>query len=228
MSDTVLAVPSLVTTLSLTGGAISGALHASSRRMDITGIALVAVCTGVGGGAIRDVILGHNVPSFLMGNAIAMAMIGAIAGYFFARIVKQFKPAIFTLDSLLIGAWVVIGAETALNEDLSRSAAIFLGLVTAIGGGVLRDLLCREIPTALMPGQWVAGAAIVAALAFVGIEGWTGNRPLATTLAIITATALRVGSARYGWMTPDAVRSSTRLRQWIGLEKAPQPAPQWP
>ncbi|MDP4013180.1 MAG: TRIC cation channel family protein [Candidatus Nanopelagicales bacterium] len=217
MTDTVLAVPSLVTTLSITAGAISGALHARSRRLDITGIALVALCTGIGGGAIRDVILGQDVPFFLVSNALGVAAVGAIAGYFFTRIVSHLNPAIFTVDTLLIGVWVVIGAEKALNEHLSASAAVMLGVITAVGGGVLRDVLCREVPTALMPGQWVAASAIASALAFVGVDTWTGQRTLATVLAIVVASGLRLASAKRGWVTPDAVTASRRIRQWVRL-----------
>ena len=88
-----------------------------------------------------------------------MAVIGAVAGYFFGKLVSELEPAIYVLDTLLIGVWVVIGAEKALALDLPYSAAVFLGLTTAIGGGLLRDVLCRNIPTALMPGQWVAASA---------------------------------------------------------------------
>ncbi|MDZ7576559.1 MAG: TRIC cation channel family protein, partial [Candidatus Nanopelagicales bacterium] len=128
-----------------------------------------------------------------------------------------------TVDTLLIGVWVVIGAEKALNENLSASAAVLLGVITAVGGGVLRDVLCREVPTALMPGQWVAASAIAAALAFVGVDTWTGQRTLATVLAIVVASGLRLASAKRGWVTPDAVTASRRIRQWVGLGGGDEP-----
>lgn len=219
MSDAVLAVPTLVSTLSITCGAISGALHASTRRLDVMGIALVAVCTGVGGGAIRDVILGHDIPSFLLGGSLAVAFLGAAVGYFFARLVSHLAPAVFVVDTLLIGAWVVVGAEKALNEHLAVTAAALLGVISAVGGGLLRDVLCREVPTALMPGQWVAAAAITAAFVFVAVDAWTGHRELATVLAIVVASGLRLASAKFGWITPDAVTASRRMRQWVGFGK---------
>ncbi len=224
----ILAVPTLIEVAAVTGGAISGALHASKRRMDLMGIGIVAICTGVGGGAIRDVILGNSVPIFLLQNYLLMAVIGAVAGYFFGKLVSELEPAIYVLDTLLIGVWVVIGAEKALALDLPYSAAVFLGLTTAIGGGLLRDVLCRNIPTALMPGQWVAASAIVAALFFVTIEYFTDARVMAETVAIVSATVLRALSARYNWITPDAVDASTRFRHWLGLGKKPQPAQHWP
>lgn len=224
----VLTVPTLVEVAAVTGGAISGALHAKKRRMDLMGIGIVAICTGVGGGAIRDVILGTSVPVFLIQPYVLMAVIGAVAGYFFGRLVSELTPAIYVLDTLLIGVWVVIGAEKALQLDLPNGAAVFLGLTTAIGGGLLRDVLCRNVPTALMPGEWVAAAAVVAAVLFVTIEYFTDARTVAEAVAIIGAATLRALSARYHWITPDAVDASQRFRRWLGLGKQAQPAQQWP
>ena len=229
MAADILTVPTLIEVAAVTGGAISGALHAKTRRMDFLGIGFVAICTGVGGGAIRDVLLGNAVPIFLLQNYVLMAAVGAVAGYFFGRLVSELEPAIYVLDTLLIGAWVVIGAEKALALGLSNSAAVFLGITTAIGGGLLRDVLCRNVPTALMPGQWVAAAALVAAVLFVSIEHFTDLRTVAEAAAIVSAAALRLLSARYNWVTPDAVDASARLRRWLGLDRrAAEPARQWP
>ncbi|MCH9815748.1 MAG: TRIC cation channel family protein [Actinomycetia bacterium] len=224
MSSAVLAVPALLTTTAAVAGGMSGALHATRRKMDVTGVLLVAVCTGVGGGALRDVILGTAVPIFLIQNLLAMAFVGAVAGFFFARFVEQLSPAIYVVDSLLIGVWVVIGAEKALQLGLSDSAAVFLGLTTAVGGGIIRDVLCREVPTTLMPGQWVAGAAALAAVVFVALDGVVDQRGIAEGIAIGLATALRMASARYGWVTPDAVTMSARLRHWLGFDRRKPPA----
>lgn len=223
MSQATIAIPTLLTTVAVTGGGMSGALHATRRNMDLTGIAIVAVCTGVGGGALRDILLGHGIPTFLIRDWLAMALIGALAGYFFARFVEQLGPAIYVIDSLLIGVWVVFGAEKALQEDLSKSGAILIGVITAVGGGIIRDVLCRETPTALMPGQWVAGAAALASVLFVAIDTWTDNRLAAEVVAIGVATGLRMASARYGWVTPNAISMSARLRKSIGIGKTKGP-----
>ncbi len=223
MAAGVLAVPTLIEVAAVTGGAIAGALHARKRHMDFMGIAFVAICTGVGGGAIRDVLLGNAVPVFLLQNFILMAVVGAVAGYFFGALVSELEPAIYVLDTLLIGVWVVIGAEKGLAVGLAAAAAVFLGLTTAIGGGLLRDVLCRNVPTALMPGQWVAAAAIVSAVLFVTIEHFTGWRGVAEVVAIAAAALLRALSARYNWVTPDAVDASTRFRRWLGLDRSSRP-----
>lgn len=214
-----LSLPTFIEVTAVTAGGLSGALHAARKHMDLMGIAIVAVTTGVGGGAIRDVMLGQVVPVFLVTDFVAMAGIGALAGYLFTRLTSELEPAIYVMDTLLIGVWVVIGAQKALNLGLSNSAAIFLGLTTAVGGGLIRDVLCRQVPSALMPGQWVAAAAIVAALCYVTIEAFTGARIAAEVVAIGSATTLRVLSARFNWITPDAVDASDRFRSWLGLSR---------
>jgi uncharacterized membrane protein YeiH len=216
MTD-VLSVPTAIVTVAVIGGSISGALHGGRRHMDSTGILMVAVVTGLGGGAIRDILLAQSVPGFLLNNLIALALIGALAGFFFTRLVEFLTPAIFVVDTLLIGVWVIVGAEEAQNVAVPPVSAVFVGVTTAVGGGLIRDVLCREVPSALMPGEFVAASALAAAVLFVAIDELTGNQPVAEAVAIMTALLLRVASARLGWITPNAVDLSDRMREWLGL-----------
>jgi uncharacterized membrane protein YeiH len=211
----VLTVPAVMETASILGGGISGALHARTRDMDYLGALIVAVATGVGGGAIRDIMLGE-VPVFLLNMFVPLAVLGAVAAFFFARLLEKVTPFMFVLDTLLIGAWVVIGAEKAINAGLPPIAVVFVGATTAIGGGLLRDVLCRDIPTALMPGRYVAASGLIASIVFtslwsVGLEG------LAEAAALITATLLRALSFHYEWVTPSAMDMSNTFRDWVGL-----------
>jgi uncharacterized membrane protein YeiH len=208
--STLITVPPLIETAAILGGSLSGALHASRRQMDVMGVALVAVATGVGGGALRDVLLAESVPIFLLNSYVLLAVIGAALGFFFARLVARLETPMFALDTLMIGFWVVIGAEKALSVGLPSGAVIFLGVTTAVGGGLLRDVLCREIPSPFMPGQWVAATALISAILFTVIST-TGALALAEATAILAAIILRLSSARYHWITPSAVDLSDRL-----------------
>ena len=211
----VLEVPAIMETASILGGGISGALHARTRDMDYLGALIVAVSTGVGGGAIRDVIL-DEVPVFLLNDFVLIAVIGAVAAFFFARLLQRLTPFMFVLDTLLIGAWVVIGAEKAINAGLPPIAVIFVGSTTAIGGGLLRDVLCREIPTTLMPGRYVASSALIASLVFTGM--WLLElQVVAEVAALLSATLLRALSYHYEWVTPSALDMSSALRKWVGI-----------
>lgn len=224
MSTAMLSLPGVVEVLAVTGGAMTGALHAVRQRMDLMGVALVSVVTGVGGGATRDVLLGQAVPVFLIRNFIGMAIIGAIAGYFFARLVRQLEPAIFVMDTLLIGAWVVIGAEKALALKLPIIAAIFTGLIASVSGGLIRDILSRQVPTAFMPGQWVGAAALAAAVVFVAVDTFEGGRVAAQIAALATASGLRVLSLVRGWRTHDALSAADRLQAALHRDQ-PDPTP---
>ena len=211
----VLEVPAIMETASILGGGISGALHARTRDMDYLGALIVAVSTGVGGGAIRDVML-DEVPVFLLNDFVLIAVIGAVAAFFFARLLQRLTPFMFVLDTLLIGAWVVIGAEKAINAGLPPIAVIFVGSTTAIGGGLLRDVLCREIPTTLMPGRYVASSALIASLVFTGM--WLLElQGMAEGAALLSATLLRALSYHYEWVTPSALDMSSALRKWVGI-----------
>ncbi len=235
MSVEVFTVPSGIEAMSFVGGGISGALHARERSMDYLGVLLIAVATGVGGGAIRDVLL-NTEPVFLQSKYtllglsygfIIMAVLGGLAGYFLARLVKRLTTIIFVVDTLLIGAWVVIGVEKATFAGLGAATAIFIGTTTAVGGGLIRDVLCREIPSALMPGKWVALSALVASMVFVSVfypikyVFSTGQATAVAMVAtIITASLLRGLSFHYDWRTPAAVDMSNQFRTWIGMKKA--------
>jgi uncharacterized membrane protein YeiH len=211
-ADTVLALPPIVETAAITAGALSGALHATRRDLDAIGIVLVAMCTAVGGGAVRDAILQVGVPWFLVTpSVIPVATLAAVVGYFFASAARSWVPAMVLLDSLLIGAWVVIGAEKTLLTGLSSTTAVFLGVITAVGGGLLRDVLCRETPAVFQPGQYYALAALVAAVVLVVALDLGASVVLAQALAIGTATSLRWLSMRYDLRTPTPSGVSARL-----------------
>ena len=203
MSGTVLALPPLLDTAAITAGALSGSLHASRRGLDAVGILVVAICTAVGGGAVRDVVLQVGVPTFLVTPVyFGYALLGAVAGYFFAGLVRSWVPVLVLLDSLLVGVWVLIGAEKTLAYGLSPVSAVFLGVVTATGGGVLRDLLCREVPAVLQPGQFYALAALVAAVVFVSLRQLGVGQEWAQIATIVVATSLRWLSMHYDLRTP--------------------------
>ena len=212
MSNAVLVLPPLFDTAAITAGALSGSLHASRRGLDVVGIFVVAICTGVGGGAVRDVVLQVGVPVFLVTPVwFGYALLGAVAGSFFAGLVRSWVPVLVLLDSLLIGVWVLIGAQKTLAFGLSPIAAVFLGLVTATGGGVLRDLLCREVPSVLQPGQYYALAALVSAVVYVSLRGLEVPAWWAEGATVVVATMLRWLSMHYDLRTPRPVDLSPRL-----------------
>ncbi|HSN05868.1 MAG TPA: TRIC cation channel family protein [Candidatus Angelobacter sp.] len=202
---TVAALPYAVDMAAVSFGALSGALHATRKGLDPVGVLALALISGIGGGAIRDVLLQSTTPVFLVSPAyLASAALAAVVAVLFARLVHAAMPVIGVVDTLLIGVWVVIGAERALLVGLSASSAAFLGVITATGGGLLRDLLCHEVPAAVRPGEWYVGAAVLASLTFVLLVQSGVALPVAQAVTIVVAAALRTASVRLGWRTPTA------------------------
>lgn len=200
-------------------GGLSGAAHAARMRLDPIGVFTVALCTAVGGGAIRDTLLDRGPPVFLVGtNYLAYAVLAAVVGYLFAGLITRVQRAMDLVDVLLLGLWVVIGAQKALVLGLSGPAAVFLGLVTATGGGLLRDLLARRTPRVFTPGEFNALAAFVASVVFVGLA--LAGVPLEARIVvtIISASALRAASLRWHWQTQPAGGLG------VPVARAPDPA----
>lgn len=201
----VLALPYAVEMTAVTFGALSGALHATRRGLDVVGVFTLSLLVAIGGGAIRDVLLQSGVPVFLASPSyLASAAFASVVGVVLARLVRAAAPVIGVVDTLLIGVWVVIGAERALVVGLSYPSAALLGVVTATGGGLLRDLLCHEVPTAVRPGEWYVAAAIPAAAAFVLLVQAGAAVETAQLVAIVTGAVLRAASVRFAWHTPTA------------------------
>jgi uncharacterized membrane protein YeiH len=203
--DTVIALPFVLELTAVTFGALSGALHATRKGLDPVGVFTIALVCSVGGGLIRDVLLQTGRPvALVVPTYLASAAFASVVGVLFARAVRAAVPVMSVVDTLLIGVWVVLGAERALVVDLTYAGAAFLGVITATGGGLLRDLLCGEVPAAIRPGEWYVSAAVAAAVMFVLLVQTGVQLEYVEGLTILAAALLRAGSLRFGWRTPTA------------------------
>lgn len=201
----VIAFPAAVTITTVTFGGLSGALHATRRGLDPIGVFTISLLCAVGGGIIRDVLLQAGVPTFLVNpQFLGLAAIAAVAGFFLAGLVKLVVPLITVVDTLLIGSWVLLGSEKALTYHLGSSAAILLGVITATGGGLVRDLLCGEVPSMVKPGEWYGFISIIAAFFFVGMVRFGVSLGIAEISTLAVAALLRIGAMRGHWRTPTA------------------------
>lgn len=210
MEDTI-ALPEWLVSLSVVFGGMTGAMHGARKKYDLFGTLLVAIAAALGAGVIRDLTLGR-VPVMLYTNLAGYAVLGALAGYLLARMMRYINRTIYALDTMLIGVWVVLGAELALQFGLSKPAAIMMGVITSVGGGVVRDVLCRDAPTAFNPAQFEAAGAVVASFLFVTVDSILPDRGVAEAIALISASLLRIVALRYRWHSLSAVALSERLR----------------
>lgn len=150
--------------------AISGVLTAGRKRLDWLGVAVIALVTAIGGGTLRDLLLNRH-PIFWIADPTYLGMIlAATAGtLFYARFRLPNARALLIADALGLAFFTIGGVQIAEQAGLSPVLAILMGTITGVAGGMLRDVLCAEIPLILRRGQLYATATIVgAALYLVG------------------------------------------------------------
>ena len=150
--------------------AVSGALSGVSKRLDILGITVLGCVTAIGGGIMRDILLGSFPPAAFtdpvyVSAAIATSVVIFIFAYLneetFSRAMDKLKSAINIFDAIGLGVFAVSGTEVALSYGFSENAflSVFVGILTGVGGGVLRDLMVCEIPSVLRKKIYAVAAA---------------------------------------------------------------------
>lgn len=211
-------LPGTLNVLAITVGALTGALHANRRNLGLLGVLTVAFCTGLGGGAIRDTILDTGTPSFLLNpQYVGCAAFGAVIGYFFARAAASLEPAYVLLDSLMIGFWVLLGCTQAEMLDLGVVSVVFVGILSATGGGLLRDILCNDVPAVVQRGLWYSPAALFAAVVWVSLDAANVITGVSEIAALAAATATRLLSMRFGLKTPKPYDVSNQVLRVLHL-----------
>ncbi|GAB35514.1 trimeric intracellular cation channel family protein [Gordonia otitidis] len=188
--------------------AASGALVGIRRDFDIWGIATVAVLTGVGGGILRDVLLGITPPSALDNWVpVTVALISALVTVVFHPSFALLRRTIVFLDAIGMGLFAATGASIAIDHHTRAFAATLIGMLAAIGGGVLRDVLANEVPLLLQPADLYAVPALVAA-AVVAVGRTYTDLPSQVWVitGLIVGALLRLVSLVLGWRLPMAPR----------------------
>lgn len=161
-------VPLWVELIPVVIGGIVGALMAARQRFDINGALIAAIVTGLGGGMIRDVLMG-DVPVALTNPWLLTAsVLAGLVTFVFSRQVDfvhgKVRPLITILDASFLALYTIMGVARAMNHGLPFISCVFLGVITGVGGGVLRDMVLGRTPDVLRPGTLEAGASAVGAL----------------------------------------------------------------
>lgn len=182
--------------------ALSGALLAARRDLDAFGVVILAIVAGLGGGLIRDVLLGALPPAALRDERYLLcAVVAGAIGFRFHIVVERLHASIRLLDALGLGFFAVAGTFKALDADLGPVSAVLLGLITAIGGGIIRDLLVAESPVVLRRDIY-AVPALLAAIIVVSAERADISRITTAIIAVTVAFAVRALALRYNWQAP--------------------------
>lgn len=196
-------------TLDLTGVfvfALTGALVAVRNRLDIFGTLVLASATGLGGGLIRDVLIADVPPPGLTDwRYLLAATLAGFATFFWHRVVARWENIILTLDAAGLALFCVNGAVKASEAGLSVVPAALLGMITAVGGGMIRDILANRVPIVLEAGTgWYAVPALAGAtLAAIGHHlGWP--TPLVLAPGMVVCFGWRILAMRLGWAPMQA------------------------
>lgn len=186
--------------------AVEGGAQAAAAGLDLFGVLVVAFATAVGGGILRDLLLGDVPPAALRSVAYpAVIATGAtIVVVLYAGVRAVPAPVLVTLDAAGLALFCVVGATKALDFRVGGVLAVLLGTITGVGGGVLRDLLLREVPTVLRTDIYALAAALGA---FVVVVARRSGMPRAAAMAVgaLACFALRLVSAAFGWHLPQVV-----------------------
>ncbi|TFD71157.1 trimeric intracellular cation channel family protein [Cryobacterium fucosi] len=199
-------------------GAIQGAMFAgrfTDRRFDLLGIAFIGITVGLGGGLLRDIML-DGVPAALQSNWYLPVSAGAaLLGMLLQSLFNRLGPLIITLDAVTIGLFGALGTSKALAQGLPEIPALFVGVITAVGGSALRDMMLN-VPIAVMHvGSFYAVAAGVGSGLLVVLFMLQVPITIAGISCVVVTTVIRVLAARFGWSLPQqrAIGSWPRWRR---------------
>ena len=202
----------LLTVLDLGGTfvfAISGAVTAVRHRLDIFGVMVLAFAAGNAGGITRDLLIGAVPPAAIANwSYLGVSILAGFLVFFWSPLIARLNNPVLWFDAVGLAFFTVVGAEKALVYGLNPVMAALLGMLTGIGGGMLRDVLVNQIPTVLRADLYalaaLAGAAVVVAGNMLGLH------PVApAVVGGLLCFALRFMAIRYGWHLP-AARSSQK------------------
>ena len=185
------------------GFAAGGAIAAMRKGLDFYGVFLVAAATAVGGGLVRDVLIGSVPPAALMhGTYFAVILLTTSSCFLLRRKICKFEKAFIYMDALGLGFFSVVGYEAAFSKGVPWYGSLFLGVVTGTFGGMIKDVLLGEIPVVLRR-EIYASASMVGILIYLVLNLTPLPREAGALLSVILVFSLRIISVKRGWNLPS-------------------------
>lgn len=181
--------------------ASSGAVVGVRKGFDLFGIATMGVLTALGGGVLRDLLLDRPPYSIQHWPNITVALVAVAIATPFAHIVIRMNTAVLILDAIGMGFFATSGAAIAVDTGASWFAACIIGMLTAIAGGITRDVLAREIPLVMGPDDLYAIPAMLGAATYVAID-YFGPQWIGVAVGSALATVLRLAAMAFHWRLP--------------------------
>ena len=207
MVDFSISAPVFIYILDLFGTmafAVTGAFKAIEHKMDIVGILLLATVTGVAGGTIRDVVMGQFPNSLSDPAYVIITVLSGVSIFFLYSHLRKHWNLFLKFDAIGLGVFAIIGATFAYNlAGLNFLAIMLAGMLTAVGGGILRDVFVAQVPIVFVKEFYVS-ASFIGIVMFYLILYFGGELYSATILGIILTTTLRLIAMKFNWNLPKA------------------------
>jgi len=198
--------PALILVLNLAGTfvfGLSGGLAAVRAKLDLFGVVVLAAVVGLAGGITRDVLIGTPPATFRDWRYLAAAAAAGVVCFFAGRALERAERSVMIFDALGLGLFAVTGATKALQFGLGPVQAILLGTITGVGGGMLRDVLLRQVPTVLREGLYAIPALLGATVLVIAQEAGSTN-PVFPVLGVLVCVVVRLFGLRYGVSVPTS------------------------
>ncbi len=177
--------------------AITGALMAGRKSMDLFGVLVIAIITALGGGTLRDVILDNHPVAWIRNDLyILVAVVAALGTIVWVRFTRPIhEKGLLIADALGLAAFTVIGTQVAIQHEMPISAAVIMGVMTGVAGGVIRDIICNEIPL-IFHREIYATACIAGSLTYILLQQVI---PVDFAVAVSGITVLIIRLAAIRW-----------------------------
>ncbi|MEM9921696.1 MAG: trimeric intracellular cation channel family protein [Bacteroidota bacterium] len=183
--------------------AISGALTAKQKQFDIFGAVVIAFVTAVGGGTIRDVLIGSTPVGWMKDlNYLYVILLGVTISLFFRKVVQKLRRTLFLFDTIGIGLFTILGLQKTLDHGIAPIVAVMMGAVSAVFGGVVRDTLCNEIPL-IFRKEIYATACIAGGILYLFLQKSSLSADWTVALTVVFTILLRGLAVRYKWTLPS-------------------------
>ncbi|GAA4560921.1 trimeric intracellular cation channel family protein [Pseudonocardia xishanensis] len=183
--------------------ALQGGLTAAAAGLDVFGVLVISFVTAVGGGIVRDVLLGDTPPAVFRDLAYPVTAVagGAVVVLSYGLVRDVPRELLLPLDAAALGLFAVVGAAKAVDHGMSPLLAALLGAMTGVGGGVMRDVLLGGVPLILRSDVYAVAALAGAAVTAVGLR-YGGPRVLMLAAGFAVCVVIRLLALRQGWNLP--------------------------
>ena len=188
--------------------AISGVLVAMEKRLDLFGVFIIAFVTAVGGGTLRDLLIGNTPVAWMLESTYIITIVGTvILAIIFREKLKYLRKSLFLFDTLGIGLYTMVGIEKGLNANLLPVMCIILGTITASFGGVIRDILCNEIPV-IFHKEIYAIACVIGGLSYFLLRKLPLDDEYVYLAAILIVIGIRLMAVRFKIVLPSIYKTT--------------------